>query len=145
VSTVKDKQDRAAQLREEMLQVIAGLDLETLATAAKHEYDDEAVVPPEGSPGAILLRDGRDQLVDFVRQTGRFPESGIDMADAGATWHHADSLPSQRAQAFVDLGLFFSYHAVHTGTAELPGLYKALDSAAEQLTFTLVSDYGPIV
>lgn len=144
MADLTDKKKRAEQLREEMLAIVAKLDLETLATAAKHEYDDEAVVPPAGSPGAVFLLDGRDRFVEWVRREGRWPTSSRDI-DAGAAWHRAEGLPSQRAQAFVDLGLYFSYHAVHSGTAEIAGLNNALDSASEQLAVTLSSDYGPLV
>lgn len=121
---------------------IERLDLATLARLAAHEYDDEAVVPAPGSPGAAFLQDARDTFAAWVRREGRFPQ---DPDDAAGTWAHGEATPVQQAQAFVDLGLFFSHHAAHAMNASIAGLRQVLDLAAEQLAFTLSEEYGPIV
>lgn len=134
----------AAQARDEILARISQLDLENLARLAAHEYDDEAVVPPAGSPGAVFLEDGRDRFIDWVRREQRWP-GPAEADDAGATWHHAEALATQRAQAFVDLGLFFSHHATVASDASIAGVNQVLDSAAGTLAFNLTMEYGPLV
>lgn len=139
-----DKVRRADALRDEMLQIISRLDGAQLAALARHEYDDEAVTPPAGSPGEVLLFDGRDRFIDWVRAQRRWPQEA-EAEGASATWHHAEAAFSQRAQAFVDLGLYFSTHAICAADASVTGLGRVLDSAMESLAVNLTMEYGPQV
>jgi hypothetical protein len=136
---MKIDQDKLA----EMAEIVSALDLRMLALAARHEYDDDAVVPPEGSPGAAFLRDGRDRFVEWLRREGRFPTRTEAETEAVATWHHAEGTPAQRAQAFVDLGLFFTPYATTVRDASMVSLNTVLDRVAEELALTLLDDYGP--
>jgi hypothetical protein len=137
---------RAAQIRQELLRIISGLSVERLAVAARHDHDEEAgvVVPPDDSPGATFLQRCRDAFVDWVQLEGRFPEPS-EAANACGDWHREQARPSLRARAFVELGLFYSGHALAASDASITGITQALDSAAESLAFTLTMEYGPMV
>jgi hypothetical protein len=136
----------AEKARGALLDIIAGLSLPELAKLMAHEYDDDVAVPGLDSYGAAFLFDARDRYVEWVRREGRFPDPAEhEELDATAGWHHQDSTPSQRAQAFVDLGLYLSHHANSASDATMAGLHKVLDAVAEAIAVALTKNYGPTV
>ncbi len=138
--------DTAKDARGALLAIISNLTLAELAQAAAHEYDDEAAVPAPNSLGETFLLDARDRYVDWVQREGRFPDlQQIEQEEAGATWHHQEATPSQRAQAFVDLGMYFSGHAATASSADIAGLTSVLDAAADRFAEVLTETYGPVV
>jgi hypothetical protein len=131
------------QATKEMVQIISELELPMLAQLASHEYDDDVVVPADGTYGALFLYDCRDRFLDWVRREGRFPTEEEAEQEAVGTWAHAESLGLHRMQAFVDLGLYYSQHADVAAAATLAEIQKVLDVAAEEFAVTLTSEYGP--
>jgi len=144
VSTIEAKKARAAELREEMLAIITGLSLETLAELAKHEYDDEAAVPEYRTAGQTFLFQARDAFVAWVRREGRFPEAS-EADYAGTRWHRDTAVGSQVADAFVSLALYYSAHAADAPGADIAGLTAVLDRVAGTIAFNLTMEYGPSV
>src|SRR5687768_8760665 len=128
-----DTQTEAA-VREQILDLIGRLDLTELARLGAHESDDEAVVPRAGTDGAAFLEDARDAYIAWVRREGRFPD---DPEDAVGGWALTRAMPSQQAQAFVDLGLYYSHHSDFCSGAKVYQLRAALDSMAEQIAASL--------
>lgn len=126
--------------------IIRELSLERLAVAAKHEHEDvlEVVVPPEDSLGAQVLRNGRDAFIAWVMAEHRWPSWQEAENDAATVWHHG-LRPSEQAQAYVDLGLFFSPWAAGVPDATGASLLALLDLVAERLAVTLADEYGPLV
>lgn len=123
------------------------LDLEELAQRAAHENDEEAVVPLPGSAGERFLRQVTRGFARWIAREGRFPAEH-EVAELASLWHR-EADPGNPftggvvAQAFVDLGLHYSFHATSATNATIEGFNVVLDSVAEQLIFTLLEDYGP--
>lgn len=135
----------AAEAREEIVKLIEGLSIAQLAALTEHEYDDEHVIPPNGSPGAAFLESALGAYTDRVRSEGRFPDLNSE-GEIGwyMTQWGAQEAGTRVAYAFADLGLCYSHHAVDCDAA-ISGLRRALDSAAEQFVVTLTQEYGPLV
>lgn len=117
-----------------------------LAQMAAHEYDagEDVIVPPPGSPGEKFLREGARSFSRWIQSEGRFPQDDEEVRRAATDWHRQEVTGSVTAQAFVDLGLFYSHHADTVGGASIHDLRRVLDAAAEALAFTLLEEYGPM-
>lgn len=137
-------QERAAALREQMLDVIENLPLETLAGLAKHEYDDEVAVPPAGSAGETFLFAARDAFIAWVRREGRFP-TPAESALVATSWQRDTAAGSEVADAFVSLALYYSAHAADARGADIAGLTTVLDQVADTVAYNLTMEYGPQV
>jgi len=139
------RHDGSTELIEVAGQRIGMLPVEELARLAAHEYDDEAAVPLACSFGEQFLRAVAQDFTRFLTREGRFPtDPEIDELAGQATWHRRQATGSQVAQAFVDLGLFYSAHRSAAFGAGADDLRHVLDSAAGQLIFTLRQEYGPL-
>lgn len=137
-------QEKATEIREQLLAIIAGLDLTTLAGLAAHEYDDEAAVPEFRTAGQTFLFAGRDAFIAWVRQQARFPDPA-EADFAATTWHRTQATGSQVADAFVSLALYYSAHAADAPGADVAGLTAVLDRVAGTMAFNLTMEYGPMV
>jgi hypothetical protein len=126
-------------------QRVSTLDAGELARLAAHEYDEEAVAPAEGSPGAVFLHETARTFNRWLAQENRFPGAGeIDEVAGEVRWHR-EAKGSQVAQAYVDLGLFYSAHADQARGATVTDFQRVLDAVAGQLIFALTEEYGPLV
>lgn len=145
MSATAEPTDLPTSAFDQMLGVIHLISLEDLARLCRHEYDDEVIVPEPGSRGAGFLEDARSAYVERARAEGRFAWLGSegDIAWFMTQWHRNEA-GSQVAQAFVDLGLFYSNHADVAGGARVQDLVKVLDAVAEQFVVALTEEYGPL-
>lgn len=132
---------------DELIQVteqrISMLDVAELARLGAHEYDEEAGVPPAGSPGADFLTAVARDYTHWLNREGRFP-ADREAAEVGRGWLMEQTV-SRVAQAYVDLAMFFSHHADVARGAQDQDFRRVLGEVAEQLVVTLTSEYGPLV
>lgn len=140
----KARNEELERLIEVASQRIGMLSTEELARLGVHEYDDDMVVPAEGSAGRVLLFAAARSFVRWINAEGRFPQEN-ELPEVATNWHREEATGSQVAQAYVDLGLFYSQHAAAATGAGLEDFRKILDAVAEQVVFTLLEDYGPLV
>lgn len=126
-------------------QRVGMLDIEDLARAAAHEYDEEVAAPAPGSPGERFLRATATEFSRWLGREGRFPaDDEVDEIATEVVWHR-ETVGSVVAQAFVDLGLFYSRHADAARGATIADFQRVLDSVASQLIFTLTEEHAPLV
>jgi hypothetical protein len=137
-----DTKTPAAAL-DEMLAIVEKLPLPELARLAAHEYDEECVTPEPDSAGAQFLESARDVFVAAGRLRGRFPDPETDPEATTNWWGEVSG--TMVAQAFVDLGLYYSHHADAASGATVYQLQRVLISASEHFAATLWSEYGPLV
>jgi hypothetical protein len=142
----KPRNEKLEQLITVTCQRVSMLDLAELARAGAHEYDEDAIVPGAGSAGKRFLRAAANTFTRWLNREGRFP-AGDEIAEVAGQvqWHRGEVRGSLVAQAYVDLGLFYSYHANVARGAALDDLQRVLDAVADQMIFTLSEDYGPLV
>lgn len=131
------------ELIEITAQRISMMDRAELAMAGKHEYDEEAIEPAFNSAGHVFLQECGRSFIRWLRQEARFPRQG-EVDSVATSWHRDEATPGMIAQAFVDLGLYFSHHADVAGGATVDDFRLALDQVAAQLVFTLTSEYQPL-
>lgn len=124
-------------------QRVSMLDAAELARLGAHEYDEEAAVPPAGSPGAEFLAAVAAGYIRWLNREGRFPADG-QAGEVGRDWLMEQTV-SRVAQAYVDLALFFSHHADVARGAQDQDFRRVLGEVAEQMVVTLTSEYGPLV
>lgn len=137
--------DRLIEMTRQRMEM---LEIEHLSRMAAHEYDDAGVVPPPGSPGEVFLYAVAGAFGRWLGQEGRFPldheVDGVDGVADEVRWHR-EATGAVVAQAFVDLGLFYSHHADVARGATVADFQRVLDSVANQLIFTLTEEYAPLV
>jgi hypothetical protein len=141
----KPRDARMDQLIETTGQRLAMADTAELARCSAHEYDDEAVVPAAGSAGEQFLRSGARAFTRWISGEGRFPRTDAETRECATGWHREEAVGSQVAQAFVDLGLFYSQHVDVARGATVEHFKRVLDEVAETIAFTLLEEYGPLV
>lgn len=141
----RPRNEKLERLIEITGQQVTMLSTAELTARAAHEYDEEAVEPPAGSAGEKFLRDAARAFVRWINREGRFPEGDeVSEAAAGVVWH-GEAIGSQIAQAYVDLGLYYSHHADVARGAGVQDLQRVLDEMADRLIFTLAEEYAPLV
>lgn len=131
------------QLIEVASQRISMLDVAELARLGAHEYDEDAAVPPPGSPGAQFLTAVARDYIRWLNREGRFPAE--DEAGEVVTRWHREAPGGDLAYAYADLGLVYSYHRDAAGGAGIADFQQVLDQVAERAIITLTSEYGPLV
>lgn len=146
----KPRDEALTDLIDRTGQSVTMLTLDELASKAAHEYDEEVVVPVPGSAGERFLRDVAATFVRWISREERFPGIEDVTEVAGLAWHRdqAAAEPVSAfavAQAYVDLGLFYSHHCDVARGAGVEDFKRVLDEAAEALIFTLAEEYGPLV
>jgi hypothetical protein len=141
----KARNDALERLIEMTCQRVHLLDNDELARLAAHEHDEEVVAPEPGSAGAAFLRDTARVFTGWLSREGRFPDSDEADAIAGELVWQSEQPGSRVAQAFVDLGLYYSQHADVARGATRFDLERVLAQAASTLIFTLVEEYAPLV
>lgn len=124
-------------------QRISMLDIAELARLGAHEYDEEAAVPPVGSSGARFLTSVVRDYTRWLNREGRFPDDR-EAGEVSRDWL-MDEPVSHVAQAYVDLAMFFSYHADVARGAQDQDFRRVLTEVAQKLVITLTSEYGPLV
>jgi hypothetical protein len=122
-------------------QRVSMLDTAELARRAAHEYDEETVVPPPGSAGEGFLQAVTHAFVRFLAREHRFP--GHDEEAEVAAGVPAELPGSQVAQAFVDLGLYYSDHRAAARGADVADFRRVLSAVADELIFALSAEYAP--
>ena len=135
------RNEKLEKLIELTCQRVSMLETAELARLAAHENDEDAVVPPPGSAGEAFLRSAAGAFLRFLRQEHRFLQG--DEEDEVVAGLAAELSGSQAAQAFVDLGLYYSEHRSVAWGAEVADFQRVLDAAAAELIFTLSAEYAP--
>ncbi len=134
-----------ADLIEMTEQRISMLDAGELARLAGHEYDEEVIVPPAGSAGAAFLAAVAGTFTHWIVREKRFPTFGeidTEVVASEVTWQR-EQPGTWVAQAYVDLGLFYSYHRHVALGAEIADFQRVLDQVASELIVTLAENFQP--